>query len=29
MLKNTQKQWFGHGVLMMMAKLLGGVGYWM
>lgn len=29
MLKTTQRQWFGHGVLMMMATLLGGVGYWM
>lgn len=29
MLKDTQKKWFGHGVLMMLVTLLGGVGYWM
>lgn len=29
MLKDTQRQWFGHGVLMMLATLLGGVGLWM
>jgi len=28
MLKETQKKWCGHGVLMMLATLLGGVGYW-
>ena len=29
MLKSVQQQWFGHGVLMMLATLLGGVGLWM
>lgn len=29
MLKEVQRKWFGHGVLMMMTALLGGVGYWM
>ena len=29
MLKDTQRKWFGHGVLIMLATLIGGVGYWM
>ncbi|WP_428415226.1 styrene-oxide isomerase StyC [Methylibium sp.] len=29
MLSSMQKQWFGHGVLMILATLLGGVGLWM
>ncbi|MAA75873.1 MAG: hypothetical protein CMN28_14325 [Salinisphaeraceae bacterium] len=29
MLKDTQKKWFGHGVLMMLSTLVFGVGYWM
>lgn len=29
MLEATQRRWFGHGVLMMLATLLGGVGLWM
>jgi len=29
MLTNVQRQWFGHGVLMILATLLGGVGLWM
>lgn len=29
MLEATQRKWFGHGVLMMLATLLGGVGLWM
>ena len=29
MLEATQRKWLGHGVLMMMTTLLGGVGLWM
>lgn len=29
MLSNVQRQWFGHGVLMILSTLLGGVGLWM
>lgn len=29
MLSNVQKQWYGHGVLMILCTLLGGVGMWM
>lgn len=29
MLREVQKQWFGHGVLMICVALLGGVGLWM
>ncbi|TAM12865.1 MAG: hypothetical protein EPN72_12280 [Nevskiaceae bacterium] len=29
MLKQVQKQWFGHGILMLLAALIGGVGLWM
>lgn len=29
MLNTVQSKWYGHGVLMIMATLLGGVGYWM
>jgi hypothetical protein len=29
MTHESQKQWFGHGVLMILATLVGGLGYWM
>jgi len=29
MLQDLQKRWYGHGVLMILATLIGGVGYWM
>jgi styrene-oxide isomerase len=29
MSNELQKRWYGHGVLMILATLLGGVGYWM
>jgi len=28
MSNDTQRQWFGHGVLMILATLVGGLGYW-
>lgn len=28
MMNDMQKQWYGHGVLMILATLVGGLGYW-
>lgn len=28
MMESLQKKWFGHGVLMILATLVGGLGYW-